>query len=114
MKTLLMVVVFVFLASGAWADPYLVCDMPPASDNVTGCEVEVDGTVYPGSCLTTTSAPEICGDGSCYELADLGSLGLPSGQHNIRARFFNAWGSSVWSDAITGGAPGVPSTLRIK
>lgn len=114
LKIFLMAVILVFLTTLAWASPHLVCDVPPVSDNVTGCDVEVDGIVYPGSCLTTGSSPMVCGDGSCYELIDIGFLSLGPGQHIFRARFSNLLGPGEWSDPYVAGKPGVPGNVRAK
>ena len=78
MKKLLIILAIVLMASVAWADPFLVCDDPNPSEQVTSYEIFKDGVS-----IGTTPAP------LHFDLD-----GITPGIYNFTAIAINAWGSS--------------------
>ena len=72
----------VFMTSVAWAAPFLVCDGPPAAEQVTGYEIFQDGVS-----LGTTPAPMM------FDLQ-----GVTPGAYEFTAIAINAWGVSSASN----------------
>ena len=110
-KILAIMAMALFLAGPAWAEPFLVCDPAPASDQITDSKVILDGVDYGWQ-----TYQEVTVDGTTYAvLADL--EGLTDGQHTAQAQFRNLWGeSSVAPDppfAFTKSVPGVGSLFVI-
>lgn len=102
MKLLTLGLLILLLTSTSAVAAMLACDPPEASLNVTGSQVEFDGswdTVVPfGNC--TDKAPGCVWKDSNgvdnYILMDLD--GIVDGQHTVRARFINIWGEGQISD----------------
>jgi len=78
MKKLLLALAILAIAVSVSASPFLVCDDPPAAEQVTGYEVFQDGVS-----LGTTPAPLY------FDLQ-----GVTPGAYNFTATAINAWGSS--------------------
>ena len=94
MKILAMILLLPALAIGA---PFLVCDEPPAAEQVTGYEVFQDGVS-----IGTTSAP-----------LNFDLQGVVPGAYDFTATSINVWGSSSPSNPyISPTSAAQPSNLR--
>ena len=106
MKTILTAIIFLFMASIACAEPYLVCD--PTTDLITQVEIEI---THSG---TTTVQTGYYMDQETYvELFDLANQ--PNGAYTFRARWATAdnWWSD-WSEPIEAVKSNRPGNFRIK
>ena len=96
--TLTIGLIIILIGSLAFADPFLVCDDPPAEQQVTGYECFQDGVS-----IGTTPAP------LNFDLA-----GITPGTYNFTCVAFNVWGVSQPSDPyISPPIVGPPSNLNI-
>ena len=89
-----------------WAQggPYLVCDPPLASDQITAYNVYIDGAAY---MLNVPAEP----DGSLK----LSLANLAPDKYTWTAKAINAWGESGESDPyISPSVAGVPQNLRME
>lgn len=105
---------FILYACNVWAGPYLTCDCTPATDVVTGFQIQF-GTATPIDVPTFTLCQSLpaCGVDQyriCYDL-----VALPTGPYSIKAAAKNAWGISTQTNPLLGtkAVPSSPSSLRI-
>ena len=91
------------MATNAWGAPFLVCDVPPAEQQITQYEVYQDGVL-----LATVDAE---GDGSLrYDL-----VAVTPGAYDWTAKALNVWGVSVLSDPyVSPDGAGKPTSLRME
>lgn len=79
MKKLILALLAIFLMIGmAYASPFLICDDPPAEQQVTGYEIFQDGVS-----IGTTPAPLM------FDLQ-----GVATGEYTFTATAINVWGAS--------------------
>jgi len=109
-KMMLAMILFCFLliglASVVSANPFLVCDPPPASEEVDNYQVELNGTVV------ADVPPDASGQyGFKFDLS-----GLADGSFTAKARAHNVWGWSNFSDPFdfTKSVPGAPANIRLE
>jgi hypothetical protein len=113
--------IFWVLVVGVWmanAAPFLTFDCTPVADAVTGAslqfgaqtaiDVPVVGTCGAGADKVTCVDP--AQKTICY---DLGTM--PNGPFSVKALVKNAWGSSAFTNPLSGtkAAPSSPQPLRI-
>lgn len=94
------------LASVASANPFLVCNPPPASAEVDNYQIELNGTVV------ADVLPDASGQyGFKFDLS-----GLADGSFTAKARAHNVWGWSNFSDPFdfTKSVPGAPAGIRLE
>ena len=94
-----LVLLLVLLPSLAFGAPFLVCDAPPAEQQITGYEIYVDGVWF--------ASP--VGEVLNYDL-----VGMEPGQYTFTAKACNIWGCSAESDPILSPmSPTTPSNGRL-
>jgi len=105
MKTIFLSIVFILVTPCVvFTEPYLVTD-PPANP-VLVCELEINGVVQAGTCITHTN-------GMDFEWLDL--AGFAPGNYKFRGRWQDASGWwSEWSNPFVVTKPGKPGNIRIK
>ena len=98
MHWLLAILLLLIPATGS-AEPFLTCDDDPS---VTSYVMELDGVVYPDS-------PAVTGH------AWIDMQAVPDGDHTVRLRAKNVWGTSDYSLPLvfTKRVPGVPTGKRL-
>ena len=98
-KIILLAIAFCFIYTAAMAAPFLVCDDPPAEEQVTGYECFQDG-VSRG----TTPAP-----------LHLDLEGVTPGAYNFTCTAINIWGASSPSNPYVSPAESnIPVGLRLE
>jgi hypothetical protein len=102
MKKLILILAIVLLPAIVFAAPFLVCDAPPADQQVTEYEVYRDGVLY---AIVPAEA-----DGSLrYDLD-----GMTPGIYAFTGRAVNLWGASDFSNPTVSPAPaGSPSGVSL-
>lgn len=115
MKKLMFVLMFIFgLATFATAQagPFLTCDCTPATDNITGFQLQFGTAAWIDVAAAASCSTNVCTGTArtvCYDLAS-----LPNGAFTVKGRAKNAWGVSAdslpFSD--TKGTPGTIQNLR--
>lgn len=98
-KLFLTLILFFGLVARAFATPFLVCNPPPAEQQITSYEVYKDGILegtYDGETLN-------------YDL-----VGVTPGAYDWTAKAFNVWGGSAFSDPyVSPSVVGSPSNLNV-
>jgi len=104
MKRLIIILSLLLLAAPAAAAPYLVCDVPPAGDQVIGVRGLVDGTAFEQPYKLQSGAVLIY---------DIGTL-TPAKHSFTGIRFYNIRGESTTVPFDLPSIPGPPSNIGLR
>ena len=104
MKRLIIILSLLLLAAPAVAAPYLVCDVPPAGDQVVGVRGSVDGTAF--------EQPYKLQSGGVL-IYDVGTL-TPAKHVFTNIHFYNVRGDSVGVPFDLPSIPGPPSNIGLR
>lgn len=107
---LFLIIIMLFTGSVVFAGPFLTCDCTPATDKVTGFQLQFG--VQPAIDIPAVECDPVVTDGKRI-LYDLGTL--PNGPFSVKALAKNLWGSSPYTDPLDGNKqlPTSPSLLKI-
>jgi hypothetical protein len=103
-------VMFLMFPISAMCAPFLTCDCTPASDKITGFQLQF-GTQPPIDIPAVECLPVVV-EGKRI-LYDLGTM--PNGAFTVKALAKNLWGVSEWTNPLsdTKTVPSSPSLLKI-
>ena len=87
--TIILAIVFMLMASTAWASPFLVCDCQ--TDFNGNYELVFDG----GTPIIQTAEQHDCPAGQVRVNLDMAPLGLVDGQHQLEGKAVGLWGESI-------------------
>ena len=104
MKHLIIVLSLLLLAAPAVAAPYLVCDVPPAGDQIAGVRGSVDGTAF--------EQPYKLQSGGLL-IYDVGTL-TPAKHSFTNIHLFNIRGESVSVPFDLPAVPGPPLNITLR
>ena len=102
-KILILAVMILLIASSAYGAPFLICDIPPADQQVQGVKGEVDGTAF-------TTLYKLQGPGIL--IYDIGVLS-PAKHSFTNIRLYNIRGESVTVPFDLPAIPGPPLNIRL-
>jgi hypothetical protein len=101
----LMILLFCFSIQAA---PFLVSDTYPASTNLDGFKVQIDG----GSWVTVPVT--VNADGTKQIKYDMAPLNLADGNHTGNVKAYNMWSESATTPfSFSKNVPAAPATLRL-
>jgi len=98
MKSIILVLLFV---TAAYAEPFLVCDVPPVDQQILRLDSYQDGVL-----INSVTPPWVIHPNGSVVLFDL--VGVTPGQYSFTATAINAWGASSLSNPFVSPTSAAP------